>query len=478
MESVGLAVQPQNPLQTISQILQIKSAQMSNESQSRQLQEQRAIAGVDWSQFTKPDGTIDADAAAQAALKASPTFYGPERAHQIRTLANDQIATKKGQQALNEEQRADIASTMTAIAADPEYTPDKLIDAADRLKEQNDNPDVRRLINVNLKHILAMPIDQQKQALLNIGRGSLGAGEVAGAGGIATPQVGTIGTGGGTQLIQQKPLAPGGIKPQGFIPNTLGPGEQDQVVNDQLGNPYRVLRDARGNISGVSAVPQSGNAGPATFGVGERRALEEQANTNFANVNANRTAATMAPQQLDQIDKALELSKSVPTGKWAAERGSIESGLATIIPGFQGARDDATKLQLLDKFSERIAADASKVLGSNTSTDAARESIHKQNANVGYTPEAVQSVLKYAKAQTLAMQAKGNAQETWLKQSGNGITKQHEFETVWRKAYDPVIFQLEAADPAEKREIIQKLSPAEAASLASKRKELKALGAM
>jgi NifB/MoaA-like Fe-S oxidoreductase len=74
------------------------------------------------------------------------------------------------------------------------------------------------------------------------------------------------------------------------------------------------------------------------------------------------------------------------------------------------------------------------------------------------------------------MKSKGDAQDAWLKQKGNGITNQHEFENAWRQSYDPVLFQLETANPAERNKLIQSLPAAEAASLAGKRAGLKALG--
>jgi hypothetical protein len=481
-DPVGLQSQAPDVFGKLSQLQGIAAQGLSNQQLSRQIAEQRNIAGVDWTQFQKPDGSMDVPAAQAAALKASPTFYGQERAAQIRALENDRITMEKGQQSLNETQRADIASTFTALAADPEYSPEKLIDAADRLKEQNKSPEFRAMVNVGLKHIIGLPMEKQKQALLNAGRGSGSASEVAGPGGIATPSATSIDTG---AVVQPGAIdrQTGAFTPAGTpIAKTLAPGQQDQVITDQLQNQYRLLRDKAGNITGVEPLASAagGGAAPATFGVGERKAFESQAEQNFANVNTNRTAASLAPQQLDQINKALELSKITSTGGQAAgKRAEWESSLTSIIPGFKTASDDATKLQLLDKFSERIAADSARVLGANASTDAARDSIHRQNANIGYTPEAVQSVLQYAKAQTLAMQAKGNAQEAWLKQEGNGITKQHEFETKWRQAYDPVIFQLQAAGTeAAQKTIVDKLDRVEAGSLATKWKTLQDLGAV
>jgi hypothetical protein len=289
-----------------------------------------------------------------------------------------------------------------------------------------------------------------------------------------TPNFEQVNTGSQLERVQTNPNAPGGAQVPEKMNLGIAPGAQSQQTSDQLGNLFIQRRDARGNITGYEPV----QGGPASFGAGERSSLETQANTNFEAISRNRDAARSAPQQRDQIRKARELSKSVSTGEWAQKRAKIESGLASLIPGLDSADNDATKLQLLDKFAERIAADAAPILGQSHNTDAARESVRTQNANIGYTPKAVQAVLDYAEAQTDAVEAKGNAQEKWLKKEGNGITKAHDFETKWRQAYDPVLFQMKLMSQKEANEFAKKLPKAERESLKKKHDELVDLGAL
>lgn len=290
-----------------------------------------------------------------------------------------------------------------------------------------------------------------------------------------SPQMGTRQAPGGLQAYNLNPQAPGGVGDQGQpMSQGLSPQEQYGLERDQFGNIISTQRAPTGPYTGAKAL-----SGTPQLAAGEKEALINQANQNFANVSSNRTAASSAPQQLDQINKALDLSKSVETGgSWTGKRAEIESNISSLIPGFSSAQSDAAKVQLLDKFTERIASDASKVLGSNASTDEARASIHRQNANIGYTPKAVQSILEYAKSQTMAMQAKGNAQDKWFAEGGQ-LSNQHQFESAWRQAYDPVIFQLKAASSKEERDkIMSKLSPQEKKELPAKYKSLQALGAM
>ena len=424
------------------------------------------------------DGDPDPSKLTAAISRVAPTT-GQAYIQQIQQTHSNKIALQRSAGQLANENRDALSGIIRSQINNPNAKASDLSEALEAYGQQN--PSAVPAIHYAQK--LLGPFDQldpQKKAQY-LNRLAVELQPAGTTSAQQQPSVQGINTGAQTVLTQTNPQAAGGIQTVGGLNNQVGPSEQENIVTDQLGNQYVVRKDQSGNIVGSRPVPRGTGGGPASFGVGERLAYENQTNENFKNVSANRTAASMAPQQLDQIDKALAISSQVSSGgDFTAKRANIEATIASLIPGFSSAKDDATKLQLLDKFSERIAADSARVLGANASTDAARDSIHRQNANIGYTPDAIRSVLEYAKAQTLAMQAKGNAQEAWLEQAGNGITSQHKFETAWRQAYDPVIFQLEAAaaTPEVVRKIIKGLSPAEAAELAKKRKALIDLGAI
>jgi hypothetical protein len=200
--------------------------------------------------------------------------------------------------------------------------------------------------------------------------------------------------------------------------------------------------------------------------------------TNSDNFQKNLGALGISQQQEDQINKAMALSQNVSTGAGTPERLKAESAISAIFPGFDKLQDDATKGQELNKQLNRISNDSEKVLGSNAGTDAERANIAATNATIGYTPQAVQNVLRFHLAQTEAMRDKGVAMQSWLKQPGNSVANEDEFESSWAKSYDPVIYQLETAgSKAAQQKIIDGLSPQEAASLKEKRDGLKELGA-
>jgi hypothetical protein len=474
-ELVGLNAQVPDILPKLSQLLQIQQQQTHLASEQQSLRQRQNLAKYDWNRHIGDDGTIDLNTLTDPALmEAAGDQYQDvlQRAIQAKT---SQLESKRTLTTLRGEQREAFAEMMGALRSDKDVAEDtekgrqKVNEAMIQYGEMY-GEDVLPVLSAYAAPLQKAPKGRLGDALRAIQLQAHSASQA-----LAAQQPQYLGTGG--QAVQINPLAPGASPAAPSIPMTIGPGEQDQVITDQLGNQYRLIRDPRGNVTGVMPLANEAGTGPARFGVGERASFEAQAQKNFENVTANRMAASMAPQQMDQINKALDLSKGVSTGAWAAKRGQIESGIGSLIPGFEGF-DDATKLQELDKFLERIATDASRVLGVNARTDAERDSIHRQNANTGYTPTAIQAVLKYAKAQTMAMEAKGNAQEKWLQQEDSSITKQHEFETKFRQSYDPRVFQFAVMTPDEQKEYIQKLSKEDRTKLAEKTRALRELGAL
>ncbi len=470
---VGLGVQSPDMLTKLSELLTIKGQQAQVAGLQQTQRQRAALAKYDFGKHIGEDGTVDLNSlTTDPELRAAAGDQYLDILSHAATAKQQQLEAKSKLVGLKSEQRNALSDMLGPLLSDKD-----VIEGGDKGKQKvNDafvqygelyGKDVLPVISAYAPGVQKAPPHQLAAGLRAIQMQAQSASQQ-----VASQQPNLVSTGAVLQNVNPNAAADAASN----VPLTIAPGQQDVVTTDQLGNLNRIIRTPRGDIAATA--PLGGQeGGPARFGVGERASFENQAQANFEAVTANRQAASMAPQQLDQINKALKLSKEVSTGSWAQNRAHIESGIGSLIPGFAGM-DDASKLQELDKFSERIATDASRVLGVNAKTDAERESIHKQNANIGYTPQAIQAVLQYAKAQTMAMEAKGNAQENWLKQKGNGITKQHEFETAFRQAYDPVVFQLEAADPEGQKKIIADLTPKEASELKEKRKKLRDLGAI
>jgi hypothetical protein len=440
---------------------------------AQQSQRQReGLASFDWAKLSGDDGTIDLNKIMGSGLREAAGDQFPQVLSQAVQIRQQQLGAKQTLLGLTNEQRGAFGQMVGALRSDPDVvkgTPEgqqKLQQALGQYITMY-GPDVENVVKAYAGPIMKAPPGRIGQVLQNIQLQSTSASDQASR---QAPQY----TNTGGQLQQTNPYAQPGQAP-GNIPLTIAPGQQSQVGADPLGNPMEIRREPLGNILGATPL-----AGMPSFGPGERQSLEQQAEANTQAVVNNRLAAQLAPQQLDQIDKALKISSDVSTGggDLARARAKWESAIASVLPGFDTAVDDATKLQMLDKYLERIAADSARVLGANAATDAARESIARQNASTGYTRDAVQSVLEYAKAQTMAMAAKGDAQEKWLKTEGNKISTQHEFETLWRQNYDPLLFQLETMSEDKKRQAVSKLGAERRAELRTKLKALREMGAM
>lgn len=473
---VGLNAQSPDAFATIAKILSIRGQQAEVQQAQQSARQRAALANFDFNQFTQPDGSLDTNSmAADPNLRAAAGDQILDVLQHAGAVNQQNAAAKQTLLGLNKDRFGFLIQMFGGMENDPDIANDtdkgrqKVRDALARFGE------------IAGKEALPV-VSMYAQQLDNVPKGMLPkAIQVAQmqANSVAqqlqlqtTPNF--VNT--GRELSQQNPLVPESSSIPKSLALSIPPGAQVSQDTDSLGNKYLTYRDAKGNVIGTA--PLGGAGGPARFAPGERESLVLQAQQNFENVSANRQAASIAPQQLDQINKALKLSEQVSTGSFAQRRSEIESALGSFLPSnFQGL-SDAAKLNELEKFTERIASDASKVLGVNAQTDAQRESISKQNANIGYTSEAIQNVLKYAKAQTLAMEAKGNAQEDWLRQPGNDITKEHDFETDFRKAYDPRVFQIEVMTPEERKKYFSTLSAQEKQDIRSHAQKLTDLGAI
>lgn len=495
--SIPLQARKPDALGKLSDLLQIQQQQTALRTakaaaqQEEQTAKQRAgLAEFDWQSLVGDDGTIDMNKIPTSGLEKKAGDQYPAVLQSLLAAKQQGLQAKQSIIGLNEAQRGAFGQMLGALRSDEDVAQDnpqgrqKVAQAVGQFAQMF-GPEVEPVIKAYAPILEKAPPGKMGQIIQNIQMQAMSAADQVNR---QAPNWEQRNTGGALERVQTNPLAPGGVQIPEKMPLSISPSEREAVVPNQIGQQDVVSRAPSGQVIGsrpLTASPSSGTGsatgGPPRFGPGEIQAIEQQAEANFQDINATRIAANLAPQQIDQINKALDISKQVNTGgggAFASKRAAWESALAAFIPGLESAADDATKLQLLDKYAERIAADSARVLGANATTDAARESITRQNANIGYTPKAIQDVLQYAKAQTMAMAAKGDALESWLKQEGNGITKQHEFQAAWRQAYDPLIYQLEAATPEERRKMVEKLSKAQAAELARKRAALRDLGAL
>lgn len=486
--SIPLQAKTPDMVGRISDLVGMQRQQTALKSEKQTQQQRQNLASFDYNKLFGDDGTVDLNKIPASGLREAAGDSYPEVLQQMIQAKQQQVQAKQSLLGLRNDQRSAFSQMIGAFRSDPDVaneTPEakqKIEQAIGQFVQMN--PDAKGVADAYLPMLEKVPQGHLMQAIQNVQLQATSADSQASR---QAPNYQQVDTGTQLQRTQTNAYAPGGADVPKTMDLGVNPGQQETVDTDQLGNKFVIRRDAKGNV--VSSRPLGGDGsggagggaggtGPAFFGPGERHAIENQADTNFSNVQANRDAASKAPQLLDQVKKAYDLAGQVQTGAYSGQKQKLESAVGSFIPGFEGAKDDAAKYDLLNKFMERISSDASSVLGKNSSTDAARESVREQFGHTGQVNTAIKEVLKYTESQISAVQAKANAQEKWLSQKGNGITKQHEFETQWRQSYDPVVYQLEIASPEERKKIISGLSKEEAGSLAEKRKKLRELGAL
>jgi hypothetical protein len=480
--SIPLRVQAPEIWGRLNQVLAAKRQTQEIAQGAIDLKERQNVAQVissgkapDGSSVLDANGDPDPDKLGRVIAQVAPTT-GQAIMQQVQDTHAKTLALRSSAGKLAGEQRDALSGVLRTHLSNPNVTSADVNASLERYAD--DNPAAADVVRRLEKHTPLLDQAQDKQKF--IGR-LITELQPAGTTAEQQQQAQPVSTGGAIHYTQRDITGPNaGITSLGTAPVTLGPGETETPFADQLGNWYVSHKDASGRVLGVRPLQNGGGGtgGPARFGAGEKAAIEKQTETNNENIKANREAASLVPQQVDQINKALALTKEADTGgSWTSTKANIESTIGNLIPGFGSLKTEGDKLNELNKFLERISAGNSQILGgTKATTDAARESIARQSAQLGYGTGAIRAVLNYAKAQTVAVQAKADAQEQWLHQAGNSPGNQHEFETKWRQSYDPVLFQLKGASADEQQRIIKSISPAEARSLKGKMAALEALG--
>jgi len=411
-------------------------------------------------------------------------------------------------------ERAELANGVSGVAARAQ-SPEELTGALDSIVEsKKDTPEYENYQKIagTMKQAITHLSDKSKganpvaagkepwrQGALNMGASILPASATVGPGGVATPTAGTIATGGGVQPGVTAPaLAGGGFTPSGSaVPMTIPPGWQmyedpvthnKYMLNQQTGESRQVGKEFKGNekppaTAGAEPTAPKLSSAPPQQAPGEAEAQQAQVATNWTNHQANITGAAEANQQRDQIHKVIDLlNTGVSTGSGAQALAQSEQ-IASQIPGLGGLAGPGSKtekLDLLNKFLERIGAQFGTVTGAPPHTDAGAAALRAQIGSTGYGNAALTGVMKYTDAKYSAAQAKDRAEQQFFGEKGNSILNQHEFEKKWRTNYEHRVYQLanepqDVADEALAQ--MKKADPKGYAAFVRKYQALKQLGA-
>lgn len=229
-----------------------------------------------------------------------------------------------------------------------------------------------------------------------------------------------------------------------------------------------------GRFGGYTAPSGTGRVSPG-LSPGIEKAAENQAVQNAKRSGALIDAASESPTRINVLDNIINLSKSgIDTGPTSQFTNQMKGYVASI-PGFGAWKDDVTGYQEIKKFLKQNSIRAWQSAG-GSGTDAQLAAAEAANPNDKMFPRAIQVMANFAKAGELALQAKASAQDQWLAQNTNNPAAQNQFESVWRKNYDPRIFQMKLMDPKELQSFVSKLSQSDKNKLMDKYKTSKMNG--
>jgi hypothetical protein len=469
---IASQIQPPNPnqgLQTISGILNLRNQQQSlqlgqqqlqvgesaaqqaqQQMNERQLLQQTMLTGKDpdGNPVKAPDGQMDPNALANFANKYLP-LTGQGVQQQIISTLNNRIQLNDQVRGLGQNYRNDISGIVrSGIGA---QDPSGVSSALDAYAQQNPAaaPAISRAQSM-LQHVNpAMPQDQRNMMLQRLSMEFQPASTTAAE---QSPQIGTTtGPGGGVQAFQTNPLS---AIPQGAtgpeVAQGIPLGERQSVSSNPLtGGPTVISKNGQGQVTGITNAPTQGVYVPQP---GDAQALPV--------LQAERDAARQAYTNagLQHTNNQIVLSNIDNVGA----TGLAGSGWRNLVSAFgfnpgdankDGKFDPATAYDLVGKGLERSALQAAQSMGPQTNAGLAAQVA--ANGSTHYTPTAIKEITKLNDAITTGAQSYQPGLERAISANPSaGVFAKRQFDQQWGANFDPRIYQMyNAAKSGDTNEI-------------------------
>lgn len=525
---VAQNVNAPNALQTLGTVLGLKQAQQNLQTgiysqriekakaqEQEQTAKQRAgIANVDWSKYNDGGGVISTDKMLddpELRAAAGDQFLGVLQA--AASARGTQIQNKQGLATLNATQLGQVGQVVGGLRTDPDVIADnevgrqKVKDALTQFSEYS--PDAKKMADIYLEQLDKAPKGHLVQGVATLQQQ---AADVARQMTAQSPSY--MDTGATLQNIN--PAAAGGnLTGAPTIGKGIAPGMStfaDQAGNVWAFNPqnpgHAVMVGQGGNVGGGggglvqpnnsqggapsaqpsgqaavnqhnTAAPQSTSANgsmnaPPILTVGEA----DQVKNNVGNVTATRQMAQDAQVQRDILNRISSIASSpnLYLGPGSQNVAQLATAVSNI-PGMEGAKEYANNANELMKFMAQNAARMGKSMGLEGSDARLDLALHSQpNANMD--AKTIQHVAQYMSGIVKMGLSKADAMDNWLKQPGNSLQNEHQFEKIWRDNADPRLFQMsEIKDQGEAQDYAKlHVRKSEVNSLNQKAQVLKSLG--
>jgi hypothetical protein len=465
-ELVGLNTQVPDILPKLSQLLQIQQQQTHLASEQQSLRQRQNLAKYDWNRHIGEDGTIDLNTLTDPALmEAAGDQYQDvlSRAIQAKQL---QLDSKRTLTALRGEQRQAFAEMMGALRSDRDVAEDtekgrqKVNEAMIQYGEMY-GEDVLPVLSAYAAPLQKAPKGRLGDALRAIQLQAHSASQQLDA---QQPQY--AGTGG--ELTQINPNAAAGAP---SIPMTLAPGASiltdqkgAQFVYDPQRNTVTPVGTGRGRAPAPNAPPGQPTFTQPSY-VGQDRDIESQQQE----VQTIRAAAQEAPLNRNIYTHVLKLLED------GTRTGPLVSYLQNTKLGGQVFGDN---FQELGKYLEKNALANMAAMGGPPS-DARLSAAAAANGSTEFNPAALKAVTEFNFATNTALEQYRQGIDKAIGTRNPDYSRLPEFKAAWAANFDVDVFRLENAiatgNTKAKEEILDELTPAQAAALMQKRKNLRSL---
>jgi len=403
-------IQPPDPMQRISGMLNMQATQIANKSNQANLDEKTAIRNlVNDPSVQNDDGSLNQDKFAAKAQVVAPTLGNVVAQGNLNNQAQ-QTANQTNQFKLHNDYANTALQTAAGLIQDPRITaPEGNYDP-----EQATNALTEAFNQMKLKGV------PENQALL-----------------AAAPYINAVHTPGAIRRMLANTIQ-GQMGAQGqAADNLVTAAGQQQVSTDSNGNPITTTRNQFGQVQGVSGTPVQGQGptAPNIIPQGESQAsMDDLRQARTATNNAAQSVPDQHTYNQNVIRMATDPAMLNPNS-WVGQGAAYAAKL-----GLPPGTDYKTAL---DQISHNLAMSTQaneKAMG--VSTDAGRQTTGLATGAISMTPQALASAARMNDATASGIDAFNRGQEAAIAGNNNNVAARRQFQNQWSTVYSPTVMQL------------------------------------
>ena len=259
-------------------------------------------------------------------------------------------------------------------------------------------------------------------------------GNVALGGQNVAPGGAIINSGMSQGVINTNPYAPAPVgTPIGSsVLNTIQPGQQNTIRDDQYGNPFVENRDAWGNVVGVSPYPTPNGAPTSTpqpvLPAGETPQSMQVLQAQRQAVNHSAASVPMLLDTSNQIERAAD--ELGAQGKLGTDLAKLGSQI-----GYTAGDDSATAMQKLGHYTSLQTVQLAHTMGLDGSV-AGLGTASQLAGKADWTPQAIKSVSQTNAALANGIGAMNQGMEAAIQRSGGNVGVARQFQNAWTSHFN------------------------------------------